>query len=261
MAKFPYDKPPELSDINYIIRSINAPPAGLTCPRLFTALIIKIPPKGPKVLSTSWVHLSSHLLGSSLLPPPTNWVQSQELFFLTFIHTKLVPTFRPLQQSLCPEMFLFQALSCHPKYSSRTLFDPQLQRSPSHILCHNTWLIFFMALTSLYNYGTLCHLLLGPLEGKRVCPFLPSKDTGEFGGAPGPARSSPRASPRGLQGKEVPPRFGCSATLPRSCLEPPQTLPGAHSELNPSREPFRSEGSPPQYLPTPGDTRALGLIW
>ena len=113
-----------------------------------------------------------HLLGSSLLPPPTNWVQSQELFFLTFIHTKLVPTFRPLQQSLCPEMFLFQALSCHPKYSSRTLFDPQLQRSPSHILCHNTWLIFFMALTSLYNYGTLCHLLLGPLEGKRVCPFL-----------------------------------------------------------------------------------------
>ena len=61
MAKFPYDKPPELSDINYIIRSINAPPAGLTCPRLSTALIIKIPPKGPKVLSTSWVHLSSHL--------------------------------------------------------------------------------------------------------------------------------------------------------------------------------------------------------
>ena len=37
-----------------------------------------------------------HLLGSSLLPPPTNWVQSQEPFFLTFIHTKLVPTFRPL---------------------------------------------------------------------------------------------------------------------------------------------------------------------
>ena len=65
-------------------------------------------------------------------------------------------------------MFLFQALSCHPKYSSGTLFDPQLQRSPSHILCHNTWLIFFMALTSLYNYGALCHLLLGPLERKRV---------------------------------------------------------------------------------------------
>ena len=69
-------------------------------------------------------------------------------------------------------MFLFQALSCHPKYSSGTLFDPQLQRSPSHILCHNTWMIFFMALTSLYNYVTLCRLLLGPLERKRVCLFL-----------------------------------------------------------------------------------------
>lgn len=105
----------------------------------------------------------------------------------------------------------------------------------------------------------------GPAEPERprgaALERSPSKDTGECGAAPGPARSSPLASPRCLQGKEVPPRFGCSGTLPRSCLEPPQTPSGAHSELNPSGEPFWSEGSPPQYLPTPGDTRALGFIW
>ena len=107
-----------------------------------------------------------HLPASSPLCPPTNWVQPQEPIFLTFKHTRLVPTNRSAQGC-----FSSRPLPAIWNISSGTFFDPQLQGSPPHILCYVAWLILFTALPSLYNHIMLCLLLLGPWERRLVCLF------------------------------------------------------------------------------------------